>query len=627
VEQARFQAVIQAVDKASGPLRAIRAQVVALRQPLSALEGGFRRAGAQLQDLARVSGLHRIAGAARDARGAFENLSAKVSGVLTPLGLLGGAGSVAGLLGIVKGAAEAGSGLNDLYNRLGAVTEAQQAMVAGFRYSATQEGAQAEDAAAGLTRLNRVVAEARAGKNPEAMDLFRQAKVRLTGPKGQKLTGLDILPQVAQLLEKNEDPGLRERIAKALMGKGGGELINALVAYQENAKRLKTFGRVFSREDVSALDDFGDRWDDLNMAILGVRNAIGARLAPILTPLLQDLAHWVAANRELIAGKVKAWVDDIAAAIGKWNLQETVADLRGLLAGVRTVVSALGGWKGVMIGFTALLAGPWIAAIGGVVTALAGLGVAFLANPIAGAGLAAVGAAAYGIVRNWQPIKAFFVDLWRGIADTFSAAWAIIQGFPMAALAAGVMRPWDAVKAFFVDLWRGIADTFSAAWAIIQGFPMAALAAGVMRPWDAVKAFFTDLWAGIAQAFTSAWAGIRAGVVDPLIAAAQRIAAAWQALGPIIERFRAMEGSGPRLPGEAVPRRGGLNGAGRLEAFPGIEPRPMRFTPGGAGRDGGQVTVRFVNAPRELRVDTPRTGTQPVRVAVGYAFGKGSVFA
>jgi len=149
----------------------------------------------------------------------------------------------------------------------------------------------------------------------------------------------------------------------------------------------------------------------------------------------------------------------------------------------------------------------------------------------------------------------------------------------------------------------------------------------VMRPWEAMKAFFADLWAGIAQAFTSAWAGIRAGVVDPLIVAAQRIAAAWQALGPIIERFRAMEGSGPRLPGETVPRRGGLNGAGRLEAFPGIEPRPMRFTPGGAGRDGGQVTVRFVNAPRELRVDTPRTGTQPVRVAVGYAFGKGSVFA
>ena len=143
-----------------------------------------------------------------------------------------------------------------------------------------------------------------------------------------------------------------------------------------------------------------------------------------------------------------------------------------------------------------------------------------------------------------------------------------------------------------------------------------------------MKTFFEDLWRSVADAFSGAWASIRATVIDPLIAAAQRIAAAWQGLAPIIERFRALEGSGPRLPGEAMPRRGGLNGAGRLEAFPGIEPRPMRFNPaGGASGAGGQVTVRFVNAPPAMRVDTARGGAQPVRVAVGYAFGKSPVFA
>jgi len=547
MEQARFQAVIQAVDQASGPLKAIRAQVIALRQPLAGMEGGFRRAGMQLQELARVSGLHRIADAARSARGAFETLSAKVSGVLTPLGVLGGAGSVAGLLSIVKAASDAGSGLHDLYARLGAVTEAQRAMVSGFRYSAEQEGSNAESASAGLQRLNRVVSEARAGANPEAMQLFQKGKIKLTGPKGEKLSGVDLLPQIAALFEKNEDAGVRERMAKALMGKSGGDLINAVAAYNENLKRLKTFGKVLTAEDSDALDEFGDRWADLNMAILGVRNAIGAKLSPVLSPLLNDLAHWVAANRELIAGRVKAWVDDIAIAIGKWNLRETVADLRGLLDGVRQLVVSLGGWRTVMIGFTALLAGPWIAAIAGVVSALAGLGVAFLANPIAGAGLAAVAAAAYLVMQHWRPVKAFFEDLWRGIAD----------------------------------------------------------------------------------AFTAAWASIRATVVDPLIVAAQRIAAAWQSLGPIIDRFRSMEGSGPRLPGEpTVPRRGGLNGGGRLENFPAIEPQRMGYAPGGAGRaGGGQVTVRFVNAPREMRVEPPRGGAQPVRVAVGYAFNKQPIFA
>ena len=255
------------------------------------------------------------------------------------------------------------------------------------------------------------------------------------------------------------------------------------------------------------------------MSIKGVADAIGAQLSPVLAPLIEDFSRFIAANRELIATGVKEWVKDVRESLSQWDLKSMLADVSAFCATVRETVAAVGGWKTVMIGFSAVLAGPWIAAVASVVASMAGLAVAFAANPIAGAGLAAVGGAAYLVMQHWRPVKTFFEDLWRSVADAFSGAWA----------------------------------------------------------------------------------SIRATVIDPLIAAAQRIAAAWQGLAPIIERFRALEGSGPRLPGEAMPRRGGLNGAGRLEAFPGIEPRPMRFNPAGGASGATTFTVMDTSDSLSLR--------------------------
>ena len=151
--------------------------------------------------MSRVSGLTRIADAARHAHGAFADLGAKVAGVLTPLGVLGGASSVAGLLHIVNRAAEAGGAMKDLYDRLNVVTDAQRANVAAFQYSAAQSGSSPEAAGAALARLNRTVAEARAGQNPEAMQLFQRARIKLAGPDGKPVTGVDLVPQIAALFE------------------------------------------------------------------------------------------------------------------------------------------------------------------------------------------------------------------------------------------------------------------------------------------------------------------------------------------------------------------------------------------------------------------------------------------
>ena len=92
------------------------------------------------------------------------------------------------------------------------------------------------------------------------------------------------------------------------------------------------------------------------------------------------------------------------------------------------------------------------------------------------AGVAALAVGAVLMVKHWEKIKTFFVNLWEGIKNIFKTAidWvisnldnkfvqaALVVIAPIVGIPLAIIKNWDAIKNFFVNLWEGIKNIFTA---------------------------------------------------------------------------------------------------------------------------------------------------------------------
>jgi hypothetical protein len=161
------------------------------------------------------------------------------------------------------------------------------------------------------------------------------------------------------------------------------------------------------------------------------------------------------------------------------------------------------------------------------------------------AGVALLAGGAYLLIKNWDAVSAFFVNLWGKVTGAFSAAWGWIKNtidgmpgwaagliaafFPAIGLPMLIIKNWDAVAAFFPNLWTKIKTAFSLGleWIknVFNGLPnwVIGLAAVfvpfitipflIIKNWGAIKDFFAFLWGQIVSGvsafvgrFSGAWA-------------------------------------------------------------------------------------------------------------------------
>ena len=223
------------------------------------------------------------------------------------------------------------------------------------------------------------------------------------------------------------------------------------------------------------------------------RNAIGEALqAPVgdVADRLGDVANWIGRTAEESPGLVRG-LAGIALGIGG------VVAASVLAAGTRWVVLSLReGWRDVgrVVGWTRTrLLG--LAAAGRVQAAVAGLGrfagalgrlsgvtrlaaavqwlwnAALWANPIGAtvaavvAGAALIGGAVYLVYRYWEPIKAFFGNLWGAVTAEFAPvveAWStVFTDFSWAGVGKAIVKTLvGGVVGSVSLLWDGVAWVF-----------------------------------------------------------------------------------------------------------------------------------------------------------------------
>ena len=150
------------------------------------------------------------------------------------------------------------------------------------------------------------------------------------------------------------------------------------------------------------------------------------------------------------------------------------------------------------IGRAAFGALPGIGAMGAGIWAAVAPALPIILPVVAAVG--ALGAAGYIVYRNWEPIKAFFVDNFETIRT------ALMFVFPPLGLLVGfagvIKQNWEPIKEFFSTLWETVRLAGQVAWEGIQFLALSGLRV-IQEAWWSSIAFFQQLWGGVVEIFTS----------------------------------------------------------------------------------------------------------------------------
>lgn len=601
--------VIRAVDGVTKPLESINAK---LEKTGGRLSAPFARLGNRLGALGRAVGLPAVSesfGRTTEAAGALGSKLAGLGGLLAGVftgATLGGLG----LVSLVRSAEEAGSRLEDLSTLTGLSVQS----FAELEFAAKRSGVESEAFASGMEKFNKSLSEAKRNTGPLAGLLSKVGPEYLRQLKGVK-SNEEAFGLLAKAMGRIQDPGKRAELAAAAFGKSGAGMINLLkdgpgAVADLRAEFLKLAGdQTKFAQNSGAL---GDSFDNLEVALLGVRNVAAGALMPAITSLMGAVTDFVVRNRDGIqqwaerAGKaIQAWIDgggvdrlvsglgklaDTATALidrvgglqnalalvgavmvgpsalaaGKLGLELISLGKEVVLLGVRFGTLLVGALGRAALGLLAFNFGPLIAGLLASATAVWGFTAALLANPLTWAVLlvAAFGASVYVLYKNWGPIKNFFADLWQSITFYFGQGWAWLSENGAAA-------------------WGGIVSGFTSAW-------------------EGVTGFFSGLWDGIIGIFRGAWETIRP-IVDGVLGVAQFVPGLGGAAG-IIGGARTM-----------------LGGVGSAPPLGAAQALPVPAAPGGGA---STVRVDFANLPRGARVTPDRPGA--VDLNLGYSLAPGT---
>jgi hypothetical protein len=128
---------------------------------------------------------------------------------------------------------------------------------------------------------------------------------------------------------------------------------------------------------------------------------------------------------------------------------------------------------------------------------------------------AAIGALAYVIIKNWEPIKDFFVDIWEGITSTASACWEALKA-GIKVFTDTVTETWEGFKNKTTEIWEAIKQFLVDWWPYLLGAllgPIGLVVAAIYDNWDAIKQSTIEIWTTIKDWLYNLWEGIKSQVV------------------------------------------------------------------------------------------------------------------
>lgn len=427
--------------------------------------------------------------------------------------------AVAGAVGFslqsaVTGFAQAGDGLDKMSARLGISAVKLQE----WSFAATHAGAAPEDLENALKDLSEKIAEVAGGDTGDAAQLFSALGISVKDASGKIRPASDIFEEVADAIQRNEDPALRTKMAMVLMGDSGRKLIPMLSGgaqgLDDMAKQAHDLGLVMNEDAVAAAAKMTDHMDDMKASVTAVGHEIGYRLSPIVISMSDRFRDLAAANKGALGEKVEKVAGSFADAIGK-------IDFEGIASAILTIAdysvrafNAIGGFNTVLYGMGALIAGKSIMAVVSLGSSVIGLVQSFgaVASAAKAFGIVAttsmgpigwvLGALAVGagiIIANWDRIGPALKEVVGSVVDFVPGAFDVCKEKFGAVAGAILTTATGLFRGDFKTLFGGLDDLATASFNLLPGaWGKAAVSwyesvkASVSRIGQMIKDFFAN---------------------------------------------------------------------------------------------------------------------------------------
>ncbi|GAB3459344.1 phage tail tape measure protein [Azotobacter salinestris] len=481
--------VIRAVDQITRPLRGMLGRI-------GQAAGGIRD---RLLDLSNRSGLPVLVQSFRNVGTAVGDLAKRVATVGVGIAAMATAASAA-IIGIGASVAETGGEVQKFSARLGVPVETLQEL----QYATKAYGVENDALLDALKELSLRADEYAVTGEGSAEEAFKRIGLSDKQIKATMGNTEALFDLVLTQLRKVDNVAKRQRLVDELFGGEGGEQLAEFVSVSaERVAQLRgearELGVVLSSETVKAASDFNAQLRVFQASLTGVKNTIAAAVLPELgqqfSKILVQYRPQIEKFAKDFADKLPQRLDDLVK--GFTELREKI---QPVVDAVDWLIEKFGGVN-LILGILATLIGGWLlTSIYALGAAIYGLGATMLATPIGWivAGLAAVAAAGYLLVRNWDQISAWWTQRFEDVRAAFR------DNFLLGLLAA--WREYNPVG-LIMEAFNGLVKYFT-------GWDIAAiLSEKISAAAQAVKGALPDWMRGLL--------GIEGGVVAPAVGAAQ----------------------------------------------------------------------------------------------------------
>ena len=419
-KQSRFDLIINAVERVSGPFRRIE-------QAMDGVQDRTEKARQALGRFSRVTGLQRLSGSIGNVRDKLQGMVQQGQAGLERLGAL------AGRLSLLFGAAGGGAFALGTEAATAAAEASKFASMVGlstgnwqeYAGAATMAGMEADELASLMLTLQERAVNAARGEKGD-IEMLQLMGISAKNAKGELKNADTLLLELADRVKKMREAGEMGKAAgimNQLGGEEGARLLDLLKNGREGLlamrKEARELGLVLSDEALESALEYGSAINRVKATFRGLGLTLGKTFLPSLTKLLDKFQAWLQVQRDIMSAGFERWIDGLDLDAVWRSVENFFASLGRLGRMLQRAADLCGGWSNVLTALVVLISGKALLALGSLALAFGQLGMAMLATPV-GWFVAAIAGVAYAIHKNGEGVRKAFEQGWlRGLLQIF----------------------------------------------------------------------------------------------------------------------------------------------------------------------------------------------------------------